>query len=815
MGNYLKGNPPSAIYTQFLSVGGANDHVGLTASLKDVWTDDGDSSIKLAPFQLSINAIRVTGAASLEFRDDAQFIKSAGASTLTIQSATLNLNAAALLNIDGDTDITGTLAVSGATTLSGSLAADAGITVDTNKFTVDDGTGNTTIAGTLGVTGATTLAGALTATSGTFNGALDVNSTGDFSGALTCSKATGYGLAVASDAEIGGDLTVDGDLDLTGALVVDSTSLFSDAVTISAQKKLQFGDANTYIWRNASGYLNLTSNGVIELNSAGVDINTTGGCVIDSGLAISLDAAAASNFTTSSGDLTLEAAAGSVNITANENSTNAIYLHANGGTSETIKIHSDQGTATNSIELTSDAGGIDINASTGVTIDVGTTLSLDSADATNLTMAANDGNNKTLTISASNAGAGDGNINIDADGTIDITSGVAMDITTGGDLTFDSGGATEFHCQGLMDIDSKADKQIDIGGTHADTINIGEVENALITIGHTTSETIIGDNLTVNGNLSVDGTVSYDDLTLESTAPILTLRNTLPSNNPNSRESIIDFRGGQPGEPVGTWSTLARIRAEHEGAGDDEKGTLRFYVNDGNDSDSPEQKMAIFSDGSVDIGIDNTLSGNECTAIGYLNNLSGDYSFSVGRQNTISAMYGSTVGFRNTVSGSYGTSRGYRAKSSNYGQHSTASGYFEHAGDAQSSTLMLRREVGHSTTNWYSLYLDGASNALVVPNDTVWLYKALVVGTSLGTDDDASFEIVGSIKNDDGTVSVLAHKAVDTIHNSEDFDCQATIVGNTLVIQVKEDTVDEPFKTMRWVCNLSVTEVRYDSFEGV
>ncbi|SVA50705.1 uncharacterized protein METZ01_LOCUS103559, partial [marine metagenome] len=66
--------------------------------------------------------------------------------------------------------------------------------------------------------------------------------------------------------------------------------------------------------------------------------------------------------------------------------------HANGGTDETIKIHADQGDAVNSIELISDAGGIDINAGTGFTIDAGTastittttqdlTLTADAADA--------------------------------------------------------------------------------------------------------------------------------------------------------------------------------------------------------------------------------------------------------------------------------------------------------------------------------------------------------------------------------------------------------------------------------------------------
>ncbi len=44
MSNYLYGNTPSTIYKQLLSVGGTADRVGLTSSLKAVWTDDGAGS---------------------------------------------------------------------------------------------------------------------------------------------------------------------------------------------------------------------------------------------------------------------------------------------------------------------------------------------------------------------------------------------------------------------------------------------------------------------------------------------------------------------------------------------------------------------------------------------------------------------------------------------------------------------------------------------------------------------------------------------------------------------------------------------------
>ena len=71
-------------------------------------------------------------------------------------------NAAQIKGIGGTgayVNSTAAQTVAGVKTLSALLNADGGIAVDTNKFTVADGSGNTVIAGTLGVSGVNTLAG--------------------------------------------------------------------------------------------------------------------------------------------------------------------------------------------------------------------------------------------------------------------------------------------------------------------------------------------------------------------------------------------------------------------------------------------------------------------------------------------------------------------------------------------------------------------------------------------------------------------------------------------------------------------------------
>jgi hypothetical protein len=100
--------------------------------------------------------------------------------------------------------------------------------------------------------------------------------------------------------------------------------------------------ASTIVLENVAG----TTEGAIELTSTagGVDINAADGK-----------------------DVAING--GQVLLTSAHDVANSIYVHANAGTSETIKIHSDQGSGAGSIELTSDAGGIDVNAAGAISLD--------------------------------------------------------------------------------------------------------------------------------------------------------------------------------------------------------------------------------------------------------------------------------------------------------------------------------------------------------------------------------------------------------------------------------------------------------------
>ena len=86
----------------------------------------------------------------------------------------------------------------------------------------------------------------------------------------------------------------------------------------------------------------------------------------------------------------------SINLTATENAASNIYIRSNGGTSETMKIHVDQGNGDSSLDIDSDAGGIDIDAAKSIAI----TSSENTTDAIQINASAGG-----INITASNAAA--------------------------------------------------------------------------------------------------------------------------------------------------------------------------------------------------------------------------------------------------------------------------------------------------------------------------------------------------------------------------------------------------------------------------
>jgi len=115
------------------------------------------------------------------------------------------------------------------------------------------------------------------------------------------------------------------------------------------------------------------------------------------------------------------------------------------------------------------------------------------------------------------------------------------------------------------------------------------------------------------GTVTANAADIKGDISSTDTSPDLTLKNTTQEDSDGGRESTITFKGEQSG---GEESTLAEIRASHDGTSDDEAGDLIFKTNDGSDGASPTERMRIDSAGEI------TLTGN-------IANTSGNFTLDV------------------------------------------------------------------------------------------------------------------------------------------------------------------------------------------
>tara|TARA_R110000822_G_scaffold43544_5_gene117509 strand:+ start:2922 stop:5408 length:2487 start_codon:yes stop_codon:yes gene_type:complete len=446
---------------------------------------------------------------------------------------------------------------------------------------------------------------------------------------ITNGSSLAGGGGVASDDITAGDAAVS----LTtssGAITIDSNA---STVTLD-------GHTGVAIISSLSGEVDITSAANIDINAtttatidaAGVSIDSAGVAAnftvtsdgagedltialagaTDSSLVLSSTGTAADalQITTSAGgmDITVAGAAAGedldilcnqeINITSTSDAANAIYLRANAGTSETIKIHADQGTGADSIEITSDAGSIDINAGDNITIDA--------ADEITITTTSADGH--IAIVTAHTAGVAfhlDANANAASE--VQLDAGI-LDIDVTGAATLDAGGAMTLTGAGInlaggsSEIDITTSGGLDINAaaniSGLVTVQTGIVPDAqdgayLGTTSLQWSDLFMADGAVVGFGDNNEVTLTHVHnlgLTLSTTniamSPILTLENT----HNGATGGRIYFRNTEAGG-VGTPS--------------DQLGSIAFFGNDAAGNDT--QYIGVV--GTIDVSIDGQESG--------------------------------------------------------------------------------------------------------------------------------------------------------------------------------------------------------------
>jgi len=339
---------------------------------------------------------------------------------------------------------------------SGAGAGDAGIVIergtsdnlfmgwdhDASSFKFSTGSFTGSSSGDLTHTPAALTCGALTA-----SGAIDINATTfdvDASGALTIDSATSIAIGTNADKPIDIDATTL-DIDASGALTIDSAT--SIAIGTNADKPIDI-DATT-LDIDASGALTIdaSDDSNLTVNGSGKDLNivVSGGgaqtliasCAGTGANAVQLTASAGGMDITSAGGMYVTTSASNSNINILPNGTGTLALGLDANTKVDVNALAIELDAGSTGIVINSAATIDIDATTGVTLDC-TTLSLGATNDSNLTV---NGSGKDLnivvsgggaqTLIASCAGTGANAVQLTASaGGMDITSAGVMDVTT-------------------------------------------------------------------------------------------------------------------------------------------------------------------------------------------------------------------------------------------------------------------------------------------------------------------------------------------------------------------------------------------------
>ena len=300
-----------------------------------------------------------------------------------------NNETVAINSSDWDISSTGAMTGIGAITADGTLTINAAtaITLYSNEaVTIGHATNGAADDLTIGLTGAT-------------DSSIIVSSTGTGTDAISLQASAG---GVDIDAAVAQDVNIAG-----GQVALVSKDDAASAISLTANT----GVSETIVVTNTQG----TGESAITL------VATAGG--------VNVDAAAAKD---------LDLAGGEVKLVSKDDAAGAISLTANVGVSETILVTNTQGTDEAAINLTSTAGGVNIDAAAAknVSIDGGQVLigSKDNA-ASAIALTANTGANETIVVTnTQGTGAGAITLTATAGG---ITLNASSGITTGDAITGD------------------------------------------------------------------------------------------------------------------------------------------------------------------------------------------------------------------------------------------------------------------------------------------------------------------------------------------------------------------------------------------
>lgn len=215
----------------------------------------------------------------------------------------------------------------------------------------------------------------------------------------------------------------------------------------------------------------------------------------------------------------------------------------------------------------------------------------------------------------------------------------------------------------------------------------------------------------------------------------------------------------------------------------------------------------------------NVLGGYDCSIQGQYCVVAGGYSNDItlaagalysticgGNSNDITASYGTIAGGHlNAVSASYASILGgYYGKADKYGQRTQASGRFAAAGDAQTSTFVLRCQT--TNANATEMFLDGSTQRLTIPVNTSWLYTAKIIGRQTNGDYSVGvYHNEGAITRDAANASLINDTSIYS--NEQDANWSVAITADTTNQSLKLAVTGVADNNINWVAKVELVEV--------
>ena len=548
--------------------------------------------------------ILVASTEKLQVRDTAIYINSSTDGQLDLVADTEIQIAATTIDMNGALDLSGNLTTTGLIT-GGSLDIDdvvingstIGHTDDTDLITVANGIA--TVAGEISVT------------------TLDIGGTNVTSTAAELNILDGV-TTTATELNI-----MDGDTSATSTTLADADRVVvNDAGTM---KQVALTDFETYFESALDTLSNVTTVGT--LNSGSI---TTGFGAIDNGASAITTTGTITYGSLSDGSITITAFVDEDNMASNS----ATLVP----TQQSVKAYVDTQLTAEDLDVTTDSGTIDIDLdSETLTIAGGTGLS-SSASSTTVTMAVDAAQTGITSVVNSSL-----EIGRDADNRIKFGTDnqIIFEVDGGDNVIFKTSGeieATSLDVSGDIDVDGTANlDNTDIDGTlvvdgsnisldSTSTLNIdnSNTSNGItigtatsgvpISIGHSTSEVTVNDNLTVTGDLTVSGTTT----TVNSTTVNLNDHNIVLDSG-NSTSAVINGAGITLEGGTGTDASFAyntsgpkfeiKLGSDYEDLQVDQLIAASLDISGDIDVDGTANLDVVDIDGAVDMASTLTVAG--------------------------------------------------------------------------------------------------------------------------------------------------------------------------------------------------------------